>query len=369
MLLNLILFIKTFKSLPEQKQTKNETISDNNWTNKIETKPHYNIPLRSTNYFDSTFPRYTTSSSSSQATPFINTKLVKESVAEEHYVSKLIGVMDLILFYLVITIFLYDIFLIISFFINKLEPFTDIYSYMASNSTTHNTNVGIDRNSGGISWREAFIYGSGALRLSLLRSGGTPGQRAFVIGTTVISEAASKAVMNAINDPDYILAHLNSWNVILNGDKASIHVDKDPDMMSKLNKVVPDNSDDFGLGDYTTKMFNTILETLKPILEPVHVDYSNAVLADQIYGISILLFILTILVIGLLLALMLNIVILVYSDKLLNLFTNKYIRWYILFNKKVIGIEICFLGGSILYFMYVLAYGIHFIATHPIVIT
>lgn len=66
---------------------------------------------------------------------------------------------------------------------------------------------------------------------------------------------------------------------------------------------------------------------------------------------------------------MFNIIILVYSDKLLNLFTNKYIRWYIGFNKKIIGIEIFFLGGSILYFMYMLSYGIHFIATHPIIIT
>ena len=56
----------------------------------------------------------------------------------------------------------------------------------------------------------------------------------------------------------------------------------------------------------------------------------------------------------------------VYSDKLLNLFTNKYIRWYILYNKKVIGIEIAFLSISILYFMYKLSYGLHFIATHPI---
>ena len=70
----------------------------------------------------------------------------------------------------------------------------------------------------------------------------------------------------------------------------------------------------------------------------------------------------------LLLAFILNIVILVYSDKLMNIFSNKYIRWYIALNKKLIGIEICFLGGSLIYFMYMLSYGIHFIATHPIII-
>lgn len=35
-------------------------------------------------------------------------------------------------------------------------------------------------------------------------------------------------------------------------------------------------------------------------------------------------------------------------------------------NKKLIGIEILFLGGTLLYFLFNLSYGIHFIATHPI---
>jgi hypothetical protein len=175
--------------------------------------------------------------------------------------------------------------------------------------------------------------------------------------------------MNAVNDPTYLREHINNWKIILNGDKAHIDVDQDADMMDKLNKLVPNRSDNFGLSDLTNNMINTIMETLKPILEPVQVDYSNVLLAEQIYGISILLFILSVLIIGLLLAFMFNVIILVYSDKLLNLFTNKYIRWYIAFNKKIIGIEICFLGGSILYFMYMLSYGIHFIATHPIIIT
>lgn len=162
--------------------------------------------------------------------------------------------------------------------------------------------------------------------MSLLRAGGTPGQRAFVVGTTILSEAASKAILNAVNDPTYIREHIDNWKIIIEGDKAEIDVGKDPDMMDKINKLVPDGSGDFGLGDFTAKMFNTIVDTLKPILEPVHVDYSNALLAEQIYGISILLFILSIFLIGLLLAFMFNVIILVYSDKLLNLFTNKYIR-------------------------------------------
>ena len=90
-------------------------------------------------------------------------------------------------------------------------------------------------------------------------------------------------------------------------------------------------------------------------------------MANQIYGISIILFILSILILILLLAFMVNILIFVYSDKLMKLFTKKYIIWYISFNKKIIGIEICFIGASLIYFMYFLSYDIHFIATHPII--
>ena len=121
-----------------------------------------------------------------------------------------------------------------------------------------------------------------------------------------------------------------------------------------------------GLDDWSPSLLDKVIEMLSPILEPVSVNYSNELLATQIYGLSILLFVLSVLIIVLLLAFMLNIVLLVYSDKLLSFFTNKYIRWYIQFNKKMIGVELSFLGLSILYFMYMLSYGIHFIATHPI---
>src|SRR6266705_1078120 len=110
-----------------------------------------------------------------------------------------------------------------------------------------------------------------------------------------------------------------------------------------------------------------MISYLKKILELITVDYSNEILANQIYGISIILFILSILILVLLIAFMINILIFAYSDKLMNLFTNKYIKWYIVFNTKIIGIEICFIGVSLIYFMYFLSYGIHFIATHPII--
>lgn len=290
---------------------------------------------------------------------------------------------DFILFALVFAFLIYDIFIIITSLLDKLNILyttTDIICNMISNSdhsTSHNTTVQITHTDAGWSnsIRQIFIYGTGVFRLSLLRSGGTPGQRTFVIATTLASEATTKALNNAINDPSYVKNHINNWKQIWkDSETIEIHVDNDNDSMSLINENMTQSNDNFNnfmgnqLNDFSDKFLNNIIDILKPVLSPVQVEYSNVLLADQIYGISIILFILSVLIIILLLAFMFNILILVYSDKLMNLFTNKYIRWYIAFNKKIIGIEICFLGGSILYFMYVLSYGIHFIATHPIII-
>jgi hypothetical protein len=64
--------------------------------------------------------------------------------------------LDLILFILVVGFFIYDIILIVSFFINKftiLNMDTDVMhmSTNAGSNTSYNTNVGIDRNSGSMS--------------------------------------------------------------------------------------------------------------------------------------------------------------------------------------------------------------------------
>lgn len=295
--------------------------------------------------------------------------------------------MDYILFALVFASLFYDILIITTSLLDKFNLlYTDTYTtrdiicnMMANSepSTSHNTTVQITHTEAGWSnsIRQIFVYGTGVFRLSLLRAGGSPGQRTFVIATTLASEAASKAINNAINDPSYVKNHIDNWKQIWkNSETIEIQVENDSDTMTQINENISQLNQNFNnfrgneLNDLADKLVNSIIDILKPVLSPVQVDYSNVLLADQIYGISIILFILSVLIIFLLIAFMFNILIIVYSDKLMNLFTNKYIRWYIAFNKKIVGIEICFLGGSILYFMYILSYGIHFIATHPIII-
>jgi hypothetical protein len=140
-----------------------------------------------------------------------------------YFRNKFITSLDLILFILVIGFLIYDIILMVSFFINKFTILnTDIdVMYMSSNTnsnnaSSHTTSVEIMHTDAGWSSaiRQIFIYGSAAFRLSLLRSGGTPGQRAFVIASTVASEAAAKAVNNAINDPTYVSSHIDNWQKV-----------------------------------------------------------------------------------------------------------------------------------------------------------
>jgi hypothetical protein len=120
------------------------------------------------------------------------------------------------------------------------------------------------------------------------------------------------------------------------------------------------------MDEIANKLIEKFMGLFKSILEPVSSPYSNEVLAGQINDIGILLYILSILICILIMALLFNIVIVLNSERILNFFTNKYIKWYVNFNLKIIGLEVMFLGSSILYFMYYLSEGIRYIAIHPI---
>lgn len=285
---------------------------------------------------------------------------------------------DLLFIILIISFLINDLFIIISSLIDKFNHFFDIHnfiSFMSDNSSNVSdkretiTKIIHDDGSWSNAIRSLFIYSTGALRLHLSR-GGTPGSRAFVIGSTILTDATAKVVNNIINDPEYVRNHYSSWKAIWNtANDVELHVDNDKETISKFEISKKFLSDNNGIDDYTNKLLNSIIDSIKSILEPIQVSYSNEILANQIYHLSIVLFIMSLLIIILIISFIINVFIFVYSDKVMNYFNNKYIKWYININKKFIGIELLFLGSSILYFMYTLSYGIHFIATHPISFT
>ena len=289
------------------------------------------------------------------------------------FTNKFILCFDIILFVLFIYIICTDLLIIGSYIADTLNnSYSDIIISCNVNpvpvTESSNTNTTIVHTSEG--WAQGikniFIFGTGAYRLHLVR-GGTPFQRTFIVASTIAAEAASSAIKNAVNDPEYVEKHVKSWSRIFKGENNStleLNVDNDNETLSKLKEIksnlLPDSLD-------SESILNFLIDYFKEIIEPVTVNYPTEMLANQIYGLSIILFFLSIFLLILLIGFILNIIILIYSDKLLTFFTNKYIRWYIILNKKLIGIEICFLGGSLIYFMYILSYGIHFIATHPII--
>ncbi len=320
----------------------------------------------------------------------ITIKNIKNSLK----IDTIINSIDYFILVIIIFTFIGDFILILSSIFNHLFEFLNINAYdyinymtepttttpaSTSNTTTTqasttNITTTIIHNDG--SWsnavRSIFIYGTGAFRLHLLK-GGTPSSRAFVIGSTIIGDSLIKVLNNTINDPTYVKNHYMNWKSIWESqDKGVLKLEVDTETLNKISEASENSSKYLGDENNLLELFNLyikgIFENLKYILEPVQVNYSNEILANQIYDISILLFVLSIIITGLIIVLIINMLILINMDRIIKYFNNKYIRWYLLFNKKVIGIEILILGVTIIYFMFSLTKGILFIATHPVII-
>jgi len=106
---------------------------------------------------------------------------------------------------------------------------------------------------------------------------------------------------------------------------------------------------------------------LEKFFEPVQLSFSNEVMSQQIKNLSIYLWIITFFLSIFFISLLFNIALFIFSEKLTKYFTNKYILWYLSFNNKVIGFEIVMLSGWIIYILYLLLTGLHYIAIHPII--
>ena len=290
--------------------------------------------------------------------------------------------LDSFLLTIVIFTLLGDFIYLMSSIVNYLIDFysingLDLIHNMSDNNSNVNntTNTTIIQDDG--SWsngiKSLFIYGSGGYRLALLKGGGTPGARAFVITSTILGDALSRVLTNTINDPNYVKNHSTSWRATWKDfNKGEAIVNVDPETTNKLKSSSGLTNNFIGgegsLGDLYQELLNGIFYRLKFILEPVQVNYSNDILSNQIHDLSILLFIFSLIIFGLIVVLLLNIVLYINMDSIIKFFNNKFIRGYLLLNKKFLSIEIIMLGGTILWFMYSLINSIHFIATHPIII-
>lgn len=191
---------------------------------------------------------------------------------------------------------------------------------------------------------------------------------------SVLGDAASKILFNIINDSTYVRGQAASWKYLWgNRNEGQVRVDIDEDTLSKISTVTAASrnkflGDDFNIEEFIQVTFKGLFKQIAFLIEPVQVNYSNEILAEQIYYLSIFMFFLALLIMGLLIILIFNMFIYINMDKIIKIFNNKYIKGYLNINKKFIGFEIFFTGGLILYFMYSLTVALRFIATHPITI-
>jgi hypothetical protein len=255
-----------------------------------------------------------------------------------------------------------------------------------SNATHSTRTVNIIDHSWSSTVRTISIYGLGGVRFAqLVQTGGSPLQRFSVIAGTVTAEACIKALNQAIIDPTYASRIFTSFGFTGSGKKeadlrlteagqtelklqnpSSTSTPSTPSPSSNhdsLNKFLPEDGE---IKEMFSNFFNKTVETFRPLLQEVEVNYSNELLADQIHNISIILFILSVILILLFFVFIFNILLLLSTDKIINYFNNRYIIWYLKVNKKFIAMEVFFLGLFISYVMYSLSLGLQFIATHPI---
>jgi len=104
------------------------------------------------------------------------------------------------------------------------------------------------------------------------------------------------------------------------------------------------------LENFVDSVWSKLLNYLNYVFEPV----------------QHLLFILTVLILIFFISFLFNVSLFIFSDRLMRYFTNKYILWYLNFNKKIIAFEIIILSGWIGYLLYVNLIGLHYLSTHPV---
>ena len=101
-------------------------------------------------------------------------------------------------------------------------------------------------------------------------------------------------------------------------------------------------------------------------LEPVSVNYSQTLLAEQHQMLALALFILSISAIFLFLSFVFNVIVFSFRDKFKSYFKNKYILSYLNLSFKFIVLDLSFLFMVLIYNFYYIVRIAHFLVTHPI---
>ena len=210
--------------------------------------------------------------------------------------------------------------------------------------------------------RAIFIYGAG-LKVTLTR--GYSSSKVFAAAGAVTIYYLAKLTSNIINDPTYIRAQVQNYKIIKNS-LFSVAVDVD---ISQDKVFIKQISNNILPEDLSTKIDAITQEILKNILsffQPQTVDYPVDLLMDQHHYLAIFLFLLILLLFFFILNLAYVTALLIFKDKILSFFKNKYLLLYIKFQYNILYIEFIFLIILVFYDFYIIIKISYFLCTYPI---
>ena len=236
--------------------------------------------------------------------------------------------------------------------------------------------------------RTILIYTSGILQMEARRAKGLPTRRFGIMASCLALDTVAKVFENAINDPNYVLDHHRNWKLMWSKDKngntstesVTVDVSGDTGLASSIKEAASTStatgSDSAGASsflpsfDYNNLDLSSIGESIiNPIvkfLEPQVVNYPVEVLMDQHHFISICLFIFTLCLIFFFYCLIFSVVLILFKDKILGYFKNKYILMYLNLQFRFIYIEIICSALFMVLCLYYILKGLYFLSIYPI---
>ena len=238
------------------------------------------------------------------------------------------------------------------------------------NTTAHrcrtviNRNIIINNGTWSDTIRTLFIYGAAGAKIQFSRAPG--GRHSLFVGIGAIAaDMLSRISSNIINDPSYIRQHVMNWKLFSKpnvSDEVHVHLNNDIETAKNLNlKFLPENSS-FDYDSISQSILNNILN----YFQPQTVDYPVDLLMDQHHYLAIFLFLLILLLFIFIIMLAYMILLLVFKDKILSFFKNKYLLLYLNLQFKVIYFEAFLLFILILYDFYNILNISYFLCIHPI---
>ena len=245
------------------------------------------------------------------------------------------------------------------------NPAPKVENEHSINRTVIERKIIIDNGSWAETIRSIFIYGGAGAKIVYTKPSGNPRSQIFTIATAIGIDMISKASSNVINDPSYIRSHVMNWRLTWNSkspEVVNVDVTQDKEFVKSITeKFLPED-----LSVQFDSLTQDIIKYILNFFQGQTVNYPVDLLMDQHHYLAIFLFILILLLFIIILNLAYVTVLLVFKDKILSFFKNKYVLKYLKFQYNIMFIEFILLCMLVLYDFYSILNISYFLATYPI---